>query len=272
MHALSWWWISVLICSAAAESRCKDWGLRPVELDAPRCIDLKPRIRQYAITRTGSTVTENVLRTLFPHASIYRYHPRPGTNMSSEFEGHTICTVRHPLDSFISIHMTRHPSDFLKTLQNLTNVDWKHLSDEWRVHGGEAVLNLAIKHQLSTVSWVVPGRVLLLPYESVSGNPGLSEGIRRIVCFMGCSIDDNSIDAIVAKYNVTAVEDYLEHRFSNSSSFRAADHHTHFHSHHISPLHGATDYRTLLSPTAIATAINTSATVQQFLARFWPIS
>jgi len=233
--------------------------------------------------RTGSTIMENVLRALLPRCEVFRFHP----SLSVKSEAHhfalparddqrrTIITIRHPLDALISLHMVQ-ARDAAHSISHgtLQEANWAALVEAFLKWGGQVIMQLLARHALSSTRMELPDTLLLIRYETYSGNH-LYDGecIQRIARFLRCSVDDATVRRIAAQFNVDATIHNLQSTFAQNASFRAdIDPTTHLHSGHVSALKGETDYRKLLLPETVRRVLSLNHLVAQFARSFWPLA
>ena len=225
---------------------------------------------------------EHVLTQMLPNAQVSRLHVSPGMAhnvlLHQAASARIVATMRHPFNTLISSMLTTEftgadAHSVRQQINNASTVAWQRVILRYIQYGGAAAAQLCAAHDLSERSTVSPGKVLVLKYEIFSGTElQLINAMEQIERFLGCALSNATKYAIAQKESVGSIEQYLGQRFRGDAAFLGAvDRSTGLHPHHIGVFHGATDYRSLLSPEVIALIARLdTGTLRYLTERFYP--
>ena len=182
------------------------------------CETASASVVQASPPRSGSTLVYNLIKAICEGCSVHKAHPHPDT-WSAPKGAKVVVTVRHPLDSIVSLALTNlsappaEPVALRRTLNQLPPHVWsRHAAGYMRV-GGAWLLRRTRHWQLPPVAATYDaGRVLVLRYEQALMH-GLGRATSELESFLGCRLRPGHAAAIERALSVDAVEAQIGRTF-----------------------------------------------------------
>jgi hypothetical protein len=199
---------------------------------------------QSSVTRSGSTVIFNILRLMFPRATVKKDHWttisrlerafRASSGTASAAHSRIITTVRHPLDSLVSEVQTRGHCP--------TTARLRESYDIYALYGGRSLVWLTSEQNLSSSKTQLGDKLLALEYERFASDVG--HAVSTIERFMRCRAPEHTRARIERTLNARAVRASIGKL--NFTGFHEYDPGSHWHGGHIAEQ--PTDFCQVLPP------------------------